>query len=87
MANNKLYADAILIEDDNTMAIGNIRDKKGFQKVKLNIHKLSAAIERLKKNPLGYDDRVILFVKKDRPIQIGFKEDLGIIICPIVEEK
>jgi len=88
MGKNKLYADCILIEkDDNSMAIGNISDKSKYQKVKINIHKLSSAIERLKMNPLNYDDIIYLFVKKDRPIQIGFKEDLGIIICPIVEEK
>jgi len=78
--------DFIIIEEDNTMAIGNISDKRGYKRVKINIHKLSSAIERLKQMQIN-DDGVLLFVNNDSNIQIGFKEDLGIIICPIVEEK
>jgi len=75
-----------LIDTDYSLAIGDITDKKGYQKVKLDIHKLSSAIEMLKFNPQS-DDYIYLFVKDDFPIQIGYEENLGIIIAPVEDKK
>jgi len=75
----------ILFGKDNVYGIGNIQDKKGYQKVSIDIQYLEKIIEISKQFNLtdieGSNSTITIFVKNDVPIQIG-KEDIGVIIAP-----
>ena len=65
-------------------AIGTIGDKKGYQRVRLNLNFLHSAINILQKQPKSEIDKgILLYVKTNYPIQIG-KENLGVIIAPMI---
>lgn len=73
--------DYLVLDTQSVNAIGNLSNKKGYQRVKLNLEYLKQAIDILENQSNKY---VILFVKKDYPIQIG-KEKIGVIIAPVVK--
>lgn len=75
----------LVINQGGELGVGNVKNKKGFQKVKINIRYLKDAIKLLNMQPIDINV-VTLYVKTDKPIQIGTKE-IGILIAPIVTEK
>jgi len=61
-----------------TIAIGKLRNFKGFQRVNLNLSYLKEVVTLLEKE--GYE-AVDLFVRNDVPIQIG-NRNKGYLIAP-----
>lgn len=68
----------------STNAIGHIQNKKGYQRVRLSIKLLQSALDILAKQPTSELNKgILLHVKTNYPIQIG-KDNLGVIIAPMV---
>ena len=71
--------------DNDIMGIGRIPSKDGYNRVRINIDYLQDALDMLK----GYkfeDNAVVIFVKDNGIIQIG-KENIGVIIAPVVDDE
>ena len=80
-----LKKDEILIFNNtsNMIALGNIKNKKGYQKVTISIKYLKKALNYL--NEFN-ENNVTIFVKNNNCLMIG-KEKMGIIIAPVIEEE
>ena len=79
-----LKKEEILILSDcgNTMAIGNINNKIGYQKVKISLNLLEKALNYLDK---FNEKNITIFVKNENCLMLG-KKNIGILIAPIVGE-
>lgn len=74
-----------LIKGDDISGIGNLPSKEGYNRVRININYLQAALDILKKYKFD-DDGVVIFVKDNGLIQIG-KENIGVVIAPMVDDE
>ena len=78
-----------LISPDNISGIGNVEDKKGYQKAVINIERLKDALELFEKykvqNDKGERENVMFFVKTGEVTQIG-TQNVGILIAPIIDD-
>jgi len=75
--------DMLFLDEFGINAVGNLLDKRGYERVKLDFGYLKAAINILE---LQRIKEITLFVKTDSPFQIG-TDKIGVIIAPRVDIK
>jgi len=81
------FDEPILMNEDNTMGIGILKDKKGYQSSLLDTEKLRKALDVLEEwSPRTKDGKcqTYIHVKNHEPIMIGTKK-LGVIIAQMVD--
>lgn len=74
----------LTLGSEGITAIGNIKNKKGYQEVKINLKFLKEAIEIIENQQWSITE-IKLFVKTNHPVQIGVSKSIGVLIAPIVD--
>ena len=87
MAEKEIDIKNCLVSSGAIVCIGNIKDKNGYQRVKIKKEYIEQALTLLEEyRPIDDDDALTLFVKDDSILQIG-SDNIGVIIAPVVNDK
>ena len=87
MIKNGIDIENCLVSPGAIVCIGNINDKKGYQKVKIKKEYIEQALKLLEEyRPIDDDEALTLFIKDDSILQIGL-DNIGVIIAPVVNDK